>query len=154
MEELMKRLEAIAWKKSKPFCYGCYKTAPSGVCRSCGSDDLMRIVDGVGVDWNIEWVRNHLVEMNVKAADIDAAFEDSVSQCYPEEVKIGWITYDTVSALKELDPISWDLAKSEYIDQEVSEENLITFDGGSTHYWPHDIENYLDEAEGELEAAG
>lgn len=154
MEELQKRLEAIAWKKSKPFCYGCYKEAPAGRCRSCGSDDLARLLDSVGVEWGIDWVLKHLVEVNIEAADTDAAFEESVSQCFPEEVKIGWITYDTVSAIKELDPVSWRLAKSEWIDQEVDEENLVTFDNGTTYFWKHDLEQYVDEAESECEAAG
>lgn len=154
MEELQKRLEAVAWKKSKPFCYGCYKEAPTGRCVICHSDDLMRLVDGVGVEWGIDWVVKHLVEESLETYDANAAFEESVSQCYPEEVKVGWITYDTVSAIKELDPTSWDLARSEWIDQEVSEENLVTFDNGSTHYSRSDIEKYLDEVEGELEAAG
>lgn len=154
MEELQKRLEAVAWKKSKPFCYGCYKEAPTGRCMGCFSDDLMRLVDGVGVEWGIEWVVKHLVEQNVEEADTESAFEESVRECYPEEVTIGWIKYDTVSALKELDRVSWDLSESEWVDQEVSEENLFTFDHGSKHYSRGDIETYLDEVECELEAAG
>lgn len=114
----------------------------------------MRLVDQLGVEYGIEWVCEHLVKENVKPADTASSFEDSVSECFPEEVKIGWITYDTVSAIKELDPVSWRMAESEWIDQEVSEENLVTFDNGSTHFWKHDLEQYLDEVEGELEAAG
>ena len=117
-------------------------------------NDLMRLVDGVGVEWGIEWVVKHLVEQNVEVADTEAAFEESVRQCYPEEVTIGWITYDTVSAIKELDRVSWDMSESEWIDQEVSEDNLVTFDLGSKHYTRSDIETYLDEVECELEAAG
>lgn len=90
----------------------------------------------------------------MEPADTSTAFEESVRQCYPEEVTIGWITYDTVAAIRELDPVSWELSVSEFIDQEVSEENLVTLDDGSTHFWKHDIEEYLDEAESELEAAG
>jgi len=85
--------------------------------------------------------------------DTEADFEQSVRECYAEEVTIAWITYDTVSAVKELDPVSWDLAKSEYVDQQVSDENLVTFDHGSKHYSRSDIETYLDEVECELEAA-
>lgn len=153
MKELKKRLEAIAWKKSKPFCYGCYKEAASERCVTCGSDDLLRLMPGVGCEWGIDWCIKQLIEENVEAADTATAFEDSVSECYPEEVKIGWITYDTVSALKELDPVSWRLAESEYIDQEVGEENLATFDGGSTYYSKYNLEQYLDETERELERA-
>jgi hypothetical protein len=114
----------------------------------------MRLLSGVGCEYGIDWCVKHLVEENVETADTAAAFEDSVSQCYPEEVKIGWITYSTVLALKELDPVSWRMAESEYIDQEVEEENLVTFDNGSTYFWIRDLEQYADDAESELEAAG
>ncbi len=57
-------------------------------------------------------------------------------------------------SIKELDRVSWDMSESEWIDQEVSEDNLVTFDGGSKHYSRGDIETYLDEVECELEAAG
>ena len=152
--DLVKRLEKIAYQESKPFCYGCYREAPTGRCIVCGSDDLMRLLPQVGCEYGTDWIVQHLVEENLSAVNLDEAFEESVSQCYPEEVKIGWITYDTVSALKELDPISWDLAKSEWIDQEVGDENIESFDNGSTYYSRSDIECYLDETEGELESTG
>lgn len=41
----------------------------------------------------MEWVVKHLVEQNVEAADTEAAFEEAVRQCYPEEVTIGWIKF-------------------------------------------------------------
>ena len=154
MEELQKRLEAVAWKKSKPFCYGCYEEAPTGRCLTCGSDDLMRLLDGVGVEYGIDWVVKHLVHESVEAADTSAAFEESVRQCYPEETKIGWLTFDTALAIKDLDPVSWEMSEGEWIDQEVTEESLVTFDNGATYFWKHDLEQYVEESEGEIEAAG
>ena len=154
MEQLIKRLNNIAWKKSKPFCYGCYKEAPTGTCKFCHSDDLMRLIPGVGCEWGIDWCIKHFVEENVEAIDTATAFEDSVSECYPEEVKIGWITYDVARAIKELDPVSWRMAESEWVDQQVEDQSLITLDNGGTHYWVHEVEQYLDQAEGETEAAG
>ncbi len=55
---------------------------------------------------------------------------------------------DTVSVMKEMDPIAWDLAKQEYIDSQCGEEILITFDNGSNYYLISDIENLL-ESEGD-----
>ena len=72
-------------------------------------------------------------------------FERSVTDCYSETVKIGWIEYDTVSALKELDPVSWDIAHGEWLDSQVSDETLITFDNGSCHYWVSEIEQLIEE---------
>ena len=82
-----------------------------------------------------EILREHLTPANTLEA-----FEQSVAECYPETVKIGWIEYDTVSALKELDPISWDIAHGEWLDTEISDGNIFTFDSGTSHYWHHDVE--------------
>lgn len=46
--EIQNKLNQLAIKKSIPFCYGCYKDAPTGRCGCCGSDDLMRKISGVG----------------------------------------------------------------------------------------------------------
>lgn len=46
--EIQKQLAVIALKRSIPFCYGDYIECPTGICRKCGSDDLMRLVPGVG----------------------------------------------------------------------------------------------------------
>jgi hypothetical protein len=46
-----------------------------------------------------------------------------------------------------MDPIAWELAESEWIDSELSESNLMTFDGGSNYYWSHEIERCLDESD-------
>ena len=59
-------------------------------------------------------------------------------------MKIGWIEYDTATAIRELDPLSWKMAHSEYVDDEEQQGNLLTFDGGSTYYWRHDIERLIE----------
>jgi len=87
-----------------------------------------------------EILREHLTPANTLEA-----FEQSVTECYPETVKIGWIEYDTVSALKELDPVSWNMAHSEFIDVEVADGNLITFDNGSNHFWISEVEALIAE---------
>ena len=71
--------------------------------------------------------------------------------CSPEETKVGWLTVDTVSTIKEMDPVSWRIAKSEWIDQEESEENLVSFDDGENDFAAWEVEKFLDEKEQELE---
>jgi len=66
---------------------------------------------------------------------------------------IGWMSYDTVSAMKELDPVSWRLAESEWVDQEVDNDQLRTFDNGNTYFSVSDIEDYLDLVESDEGAA-
>ena len=153
MEDLMKRLNEIARLKSTAFCYGCYRDAPSGQCATCGSDDLARLLPETGVDWGLEWVSRHLIEAHLEAADLDAAFEDFVSECYPETVQVAWLNVDTVTAAKRLDPVSWELAKSEWCDSEVTDERLVTFDHGGSYFLADDVLRYVEEQEAELEIA-
>lgn len=37
------------------------------------------------------------------------------------------------------DPISWEMACDEYIDSLEQDEEIISFDNGSTYYWAHDF---------------
>jgi hypothetical protein len=111
------------------------------------SDDLMRELEGVGVEYGVDWVIHHILETELTSVDLEASFEESVRQCYPEETKVGWMTFDTVDLMKSQDPTSWFCAQSEYESQEESEENIVSFDGGSTYYWSFDLANLL-EAQG------
>lgn len=61
----------------------------------------------------------------------------------PEDVIVGWMSLDTVSVMKEMDSVSWDLAKQEWIDREEQEENIVSFDNGANYYWMHEAENLL-----------
>jgi len=143
--EIQKNLEKLAYKRSSQFCYQCYEVAPSGTCSHCMSDDLMREVPGVGVEYGTEWIINHILETELTPVDLEEAFEESVRQCYPEETKVGWMTFDTVTLMKENDPISWKCALSEYESQEESEGGIISFDNGSNYFWSEDVEQLLEE---------
>ena len=144
MTTIIESLKQIAIRKSIPFCYGCYTRAPSGRCTQCHSDDLMYELPGVGVEYGADWLVREILREHLTPANTPEAFEQSVTECYPETVKIGWIEYDTVSALKELDPVSWNMAHGEWVESQVSDENLITFDNGSCHYWVSEIEHLIE----------
>ncbi len=96
----------------------------------------------------------HLISENLTPVDTAEAFEQSVRECYPETTQVAWMTLDTVTIAKNADPVSWSMAESEYVDNEVSEGILVSFDGGSTHFAVSDIEQFLDQEECKLEAAG
>jgi hypothetical protein len=106
----------------------------------------MRLVRGVGVEWGVEWVMRHLIEENLDRANVHEAFENSVRSCYEETVQVGWLTLDVADTIKEMDPISWDMARDEWVDAELSEGQLITLDSGSTYYSSDDLECYLDDS--------
>ena len=133
--EIQQKLEQLAYERTTPFCYGCHLKAPKGVCPQCHSDDLMRHLDGVGVEWGNDWVIKHILQEELTSVDTDEFFEESVRQCYPEEVTVGWITVDTVEVLKSQDPTSWRIARDEYIDELVAIEEIISYDDGITFYW-------------------
>lgn len=140
LEAIDLRLHELALERTHPFCYSCYKRAPKGVCISCGSDDLMRELPGVGVDWGCDWVIKSIIETNLDAIDITADFEDYISECYPDPVQVLWMSLDPVSVAKEMDPTSWNMAMSEWLDSEVENEQLMTFDNGTTYYRVNEVE--------------
>ena len=144
METLIKKLEVIAWNKSKPFCYSCYKEAPSGTCSTCLSDDLMRITADDGPEYGVDWIVKHLVETNLKTVDTESAFEESVAECYPETVKVGWMELDAITVMKTMDPLWWKMAISEHVDNEVADDQLVTFDNGNSYYRTSDLEDFIE----------
>ncbi len=139
-EELYEKLEVHAYEVTTPFCYSCYKDAPKGVCSSCHSDDLMRHLPGVGVEYGIEWVMKSIIEEHFTPLGKEAK-ESLLEGVYPEETNIGWLKYDTLIAIKILDPISFEIA----IDEQLSclKEDQQLFEIGD-YYWTHDLESFLD----------
>lgn len=86
-------------------------------------------------------VIKHILETELTPVDLEEAFEQSVRECFPETTKVGWCEFDTVTLLKELDPVSWRCAFSDYESQEVDEGNIVSFDGGTTYYYNYDFES-------------
>lgn len=142
-QEIYKKLEQLAFERSVPFCYPCYEIAPEGKCYKCGSDDLMRCLPSVGAEWGINWVIEEILREELEPVDLEEAFEQSIRDCYPEEVKVGWLTLDMVSVMKAMDPVSWRCAQSEWESQEADEGQIITLDNGQTYYWLHDVESLI-----------
>ncbi len=142
--EIQNKLNELALKRSTPFCYSCYKPAPTGVCPTCHSDDLMRHLPGVGVEWGTSWVIQHILEEELTAVNTAELFEESVRQCYPEETNVGWMKFDTVELMKSQDPISWRIARDEYNDSLEQDEEIVSFDNGSTYYWANELEALLE----------
>ena len=96
-----------------------------------------------GVEFGTDWLLCEVLREYLTQADTNVSLELSVAESYPETVNIDWINYDTVTAIKVLDPVSWEMAHSEWIDSEDSDGNLVTFDNCSNHYWVFDIERFI-----------
>ncbi|WP_415062651.1 hypothetical protein [Bdellovibrio sp.] len=143
--EIQQRLEQLAIQRTNAFCYSCYKTVTALHCPSCGSDDFMREIPEVGVEYGTDWVIRQILTEELEPVDVDAAFEEMVREVYPEEVTVGWMTLDTVSVMKEMDPTSWRIAVQEWIENEEQEGNIMVFDGGNNYYRVSDLEQLLRE---------
>ena len=80
------RLEAAAFKVTDNFCYSCYKVVEGDQCPECHSDDFMRHLSGVGVEYGTEWVIEHLIKQHCTAVDGEELFEEILDDCYPEVI--------------------------------------------------------------------
>ena len=121
-QEIKDKLTELALKRTTPFCYSCYEKCPSGTCKHCGSDDLMRYLKGVGVEYGTDWVIENILEEELEEADLSESFEQMIEECYGEEIQIGFIRTDIVTAMKTLDPAAWKIAKNEYIENQLNNE--------------------------------
>ena len=144
-ETIYNQLTALAFQESIPFCYGCYIKAPTGRCDNCESDDCMRLMEDVGCEWGTEWVIEEILKEHLEPVNQTEAFEDMMEDCYPVDTKVGWLELNTVDILKTMDEIAWDIAKDEYISSLEEDEEVISFDNGSTYYWTTEIEELLED---------
>ena len=143
-QEILKQLKQLALKRSQPFCYSCYEVAPSGPCKKCGSDDLMRLLPEVGCEYGTDWIVDHILKTELEPIDMDQAFEDFVRECYPENTKVGWMEFDTVTLMKEMDPIGWRCAQSDWESSELQELDQYIQFPQSTTYWTADFIKLLE----------
>ncbi len=143
-ETIQNQLTKLAFQESIPFCYSCYIKAPSGRCDNCGNDDCMRLMEEIGCEYGIDWVIEEILKEHLKPVNQQEAFEDMIEGCYPTETKVGWLELSTVDILKTMDEVAWDIAKDEYISSLEEDEEVMSFDNGSTYFWTSDIENLIE----------
>lgn len=142
--EILNKIEKTALDLTIPYCMNCHVVAPSGVCKHCKNDDLARWLDGVGVDWSPSFAIQNFLKEKLNPVDLDEAFEVKVRCSYPKKCTVGWMRFDTVDLLKSEEPISWWVARDEYISELESNEEIISFDGGHSYYWVSDLEFLVD----------
>ena len=133
-------LEQIAYKKSKAFCYSCGIEVKKKHCPSCGSDDSARLLESVGLDFGISWIIEHLISENCSPVDPEFA-DQSLRDCYPETVKLGWIEVDPIDAIKKLYPLDYRLAVDEYTDSLKADNEIVEV--GNNDYWKDDILDFI-----------
>lgn len=143
-EELMSELEAIAFKKTEPFCYGCYVICPTGICSKCGSDDLMRHMKGVGVEWGTEWVVKELLT-SIDTFNGECEFDEYLEAAYGDEAKVGWLTIGLLRIIKNLCECDYQLAFNDWLSDEERDREIVSFNNGSTYYKVTKIKEYIEE---------
>jgi hypothetical protein len=144
LQTLHARLDSIAYKVTDNFCYGCYKIVEDDSCPDCFSDDFMRHLEGVGVEYGTEWVIQHLIREHCQAIDGEEQFEEMLNECY-EPIKVGCCQWDAGYVMKELDPTAFRCGVSDYL---ADNDTFAEFDG--EYYLLSDIEEMLEELESDV----
>lgn len=101
-------------------------------------------MDGVGLDWDLNFAIEYILKVELTPVDTEEVFEEMIRSCYPEEAVVGWMKFDTCDLMKTQDPIFWRIARDEYIDELESEEENMSFDNGETYYRASDLEVLLE----------
>ena len=148
LQIISENLNDAAYAITDNFCYGCYKVVDGDNCPTCGSDDFMRHLTGVGVEYGTEWVIDYLVETKLEPIDGEELFEELLDECYPE-IKIGNLTFTPSYALKNLDPVAFRCGVSENLDSLTEDGQLYEHNGD--YYTLTDIEDMLDGIEEETD---
>ena len=138
-DDLRERLDALAFDITDNFCYGCYKVVKGDKCPSCGTDDFMRHLQGVGVEYGTEWIIEHLIKEHCSPIDCEEQFEELISETC-ETIKIGTLEYDPGYVLRNIDPVSFSCGVS---DMFSDDDQYVEIDG--QYYNVYEIESMIDE---------
>ena len=141
LQTIHARLESAAYKVTDNFCYSCYKVVEGDSCPDCFSDDFMRHLAGVGVEYGTEWVIEHLITQNCSAVDGEEMFEEMLDQCY-SELSIGCCTFSPSAVMKECDPTAFRIGVSEHLSSLAEDMSLYELNGD--YYQVSDIEDMVD----------
>lgn len=137
------RLNELALKKSNPFCYSCYKEVKKEKCDGCGSDDLMREVKGVGVEYGVDWIIKHLLNSNLNPVDEEEFFDNFLEDSYGCDFSIGPWSFPVVDTIKTMDHILYKNELSNYISSLEEDGIVVSFDYGENYYHVDELDSYL-----------
>lgn len=132
-DEIKEALTERAYEKSHPFCYNDYMRVEADKggeyrCPKCGSDDLMRELEGVGVEWGTDWIVEHLVSIEGEEVDTEELYRDLLDEIY-EPIKFGDLEYSPSLVLESVDQVAFSMGCDDNADNEVQEGRLIELDG-------------------------
>lgn len=143
-DTIEERLEEAAYKVTDNFCYGCYQVVEGENCPDCGSDDFMRHMEGVGVEYGTDWVIEELIRQHCEPINEENLYCEMLDECYPM-IEMGCLSWYPSYVMMNLDPIAFRCGVSEYTDGLVQDGEYYEYDGG--YYRLEDIEEMLDDIE-------
>lgn len=143
-QEICNRLHTVAMKVTDNFCYGCYQVVEGDHCQKCFSDDFMRHLEGVGVEYGTDWIIRHLLQTRLETVDGEEMFEGLLDECCPE-VKVGCCTFSPSQVMKELDPICFNIGVDENLQSLAEDGQLFEYEGD--YYRMEDVEDLIEELE-------
>jgi hypothetical protein len=139
-DDLREKLMILAFNKTDNFCYSCYKVVKADHCPDCGSDDFIRHLSGVGVEYGTDWDIDHLIQTHCSPVEGDEMYEELLDECWPE-VTIGYGTYSPSQILKNCDEVAFELGVKENLDNLAEDGVLYEVDGD--YYRLDDIDTML-----------
>jgi len=135
--DLQEKLTTLAFDVTDNFCYGCYRVVKADHCPGCHSDDFMRHLDGVGVEYGTDWVIEHLIKQHCTPIDAEEQFEELLNETC-KTVKIGTLEYDPGHVLKNIDPVAFRCGVSDML---ADDEQYIEAEG--EYYRVSDVESMI-----------
>ena len=132
-DSIKEQLTERAYDESHAFCYSDYRRVEANVdgeyrCPKCGSDDLMRELEGVGVEWGTDWIIEHLVREEGEEVDIAELYRDLLDEIY-DPIKFGELEYSPSMVLESVDRVAFEMGCDEYADSELDDGRLIELNG-------------------------
>jgi hypothetical protein len=132
-EKTKEALKEKAHDISRPFCYSDYMTVEENEdgefrCPKCGSDDLMREVEGVGVEYGYDWIVDHLVETEGEKVDIEELFRELLDEIH-EPIKFGELEYCPSQVLEVVDPTAFRMGCNDNADSLMEDDQLVYLNG-------------------------
>ncbi len=132
-DSIKEQLTERAYDESHAFCYSDYRRVEANEdgeyrCPKCGSDDLMRELEGVGVEWGTDWIIEHLVREEGEEVDIAELYRDLLDEIY-DPIKFGELEYSPSMVLESVDRVAFEMGCDEYADSELDDGRLIELNG-------------------------
>lgn len=132
-DSIKEQLRERAYEESHAFCYSDYRRVEANEdgeyrCAKCGSDDLMRELEGVGVEWGTDWIVEHLVREEGEEVDIAELYRDLLDEIY-DPIKFGELEYSPSMVLESVDRVAFEMGCDEYADSELDDGRLIELNG-------------------------